>query len=147
MNPIYCEQCRAITPCYDIIHFGSADEPSRQLCTTCYNIEMTERSGLDDFENPRFAPVDIADCAGNIHRFHFQTRLMDNLVAMEAFDVLADDRGVHQFQMMDAPGDDLFTVLGRLIEKIRRRLAIRHIGDDGHGMQIICHGHQMTLYG
>ena len=51
--------------------------------------------------------------------------------------MLASDRGAHQFQMMAAPGDDLFALLGRLIEKIRRRLAIRHIGDDGNGMQII----------
>ena len=67
MNPVHCEQCRAITPGYDIIHFGSADEPYRQLCTACYNIEMAEMSGLVDFDNPRFAPVDIADCAGKTH--------------------------------------------------------------------------------
>lgn len=39
--------------------------------------------------------------------------------------------------MLADPEDDLFTLLGRLVQKIRRTLSIRHIHEvDGHGLQI-----------
>ena len=37
--------------------------------------------------------------------------------------------------MLGDPENDLFALLGRLIEKIRRALAIKHLTDAGHGLQ------------
>jgi hypothetical protein len=38
------------------------------------------------------------------------------------------------------PGDDLLALLGRLVEKIRRALSVKHLQeDDRHGLQIAEH--------
>ena len=42
----------------------------------------------------------------------------------------------YQFQVIGEPEDDLLALLGRLIEKMRRALALRHIEDGTLGLQI-----------
>jgi hypothetical protein len=61
------------------------DSGYRQLCTRCFNAEVAELHGLDDFENIRLEPIGLTDCAGEEHQFHFQTRLLGGIVSMEAF--------------------------------------------------------------
>lgn len=137
MQQDQCEGCGAVTPGYDTVSYGSIEKGYRNLCTRCFNAEVAKLSGLDDFENIRLEPIGITDCSGESHRFHFQTRLLGDMVSLKAFELREGDPAGYQFQMLADPEDDLFTLLGRLVQKIRRTLSIRHIHEvDGHGLQI-----------
>ena len=132
-----CEGCGEMPPGYDIVHYGSMDKGYRKLCTRCFNAEVAKVSGLDDFENIRLEPIGITDCSGELHQFHFQTRLLGGIVSLKAFEFREGNPAGYQFQMIGNPEDDLFALLGRLVQKIRRTLSIRHIKEiDGHGLQI-----------
>lgn len=137
MQQLHCEGCGELTSGYDIVNYGSSDCGSRQLCTRCFNKEVAQRFGLADFENLQFDPIGMIDCSGQTHQFHFQTRLLGNIVTLEAFELRDGNPGGYQFQMVGDSEGDLFALLGRLIEKIRRTLAIKHIADEGHGLQIV----------
>jgi hypothetical protein len=132
-----CEKCGEITPGYDTVHYGSLDSGYRQLCTLCFNAEVAELHGLDDFENIRLEPVGLRDCAGVEHRFHFQTRLLGGIVSLEAFELHEGNPAGYKFQLIGDPEDELFALLGKLIQRIRKALSIRHIEDGDHGLQII----------
>jgi hypothetical protein len=137
MQEIKCEGCDELSPGYDIIHYGSMESGYRELCTQCYNGEVAKRCGLADFENIRFEPVGISDSAGETHEFHFRTRLMGHIVALDAFEVRDGIPAGYNFQLVADPDEDLFAMLGRLIQRIRRTLSVKHIMDGKHGRQII----------
>jgi len=137
MSLDHCEECGEKTPGYDTVHYGSMDGGYRLLCTRCFNAEVAKMSGLDDFENTQLQPIGIADCAGEDHKFHFQTRLLGDIVSLEAFELLDGNPAGYKFQLIGDPEDDLFALLGRLIQKIRRTLSIKHIRDGDHGLQIV----------
>lgn len=136
MQQVQCEGCGESTASYDIVHYGSMNKGYRKLCTRCFNAEVAKVAGLDEFENIPLEPVGITDCLGEVHQFHFRTRLMGNVVALDAFELREGNPAGYQFQMVGDPEDDLFVLLGRLIQKIRRALSIKHITDGGHGIQI-----------
>lgn len=137
MQQIHCEGCDAITPSYDIIHYGSMDSGYRQICTRCFNAEVAKLSGLDEFENIRLEPIGIADCAGETHQFHFRTCLMGDIVSLEAFELQDGNPAGYKFQLVGDPEEDLFALLGRLILKMRRTLSIKHIMSDKLGLHIV----------
>ena len=136
-HQVNCEECREVTPSYDIVSVGSIERGYRQLCGRCFNAAMAELSGLDEFENFRLEPIGITDCAGETHQFHFRTRLFGTGVALDAFELRGGDPAGYQFQIVGDPEHDLFQLLGKLIQKIRRALSIKHVEDDGHGLQIV----------
>ena len=113
-----CESCGVPTPGYDTVHYGSTDGGYRRLCTRCFNAAVAELQGLVDFDNMRLEPVGITDCAGDPHRFHFRTRLMGPFVSLEAFELNETGPAGYQFQLCGDPQDDLFELLGKLIQKI-----------------------------
>lgn len=139
MSKVHCEGCGENAPSYEITHYSSADGKSRQLCSCCFNVEMAKVSGVDGFDNTRLQPIGIADCTGAMHLFHFVTRLLGNMVTLEAFEVQDGQSTGYQFQMIGDPEEDMFALLGRMVERIRKALAVKHINDagDGHGLQII----------
>src|ERR1035437_408186 len=93
---VLCEGCGESVPGYDIVHYGSIDSGYRLLCTRCFNAEVVKRSGVDDFENIRLEPIGITDCDGETHQFHFQTRLLGNIVALEAFELRDGNPGGYE---------------------------------------------------
>jgi hypothetical protein len=137
MEQLRCEGCGNLTAGYDLVNYGSKDRGNRQLCTQCFNTEVARQFGLADFSNVQFEPVGMIDCSGQLHQFHFQTRLLGNIVSLEAFELRQGNPGGYQFQMVGDSEGDLFTLLGQLIEKIRRALSIKHVAEDGHGLQIV----------
>lgn len=139
MSKILCEVCGEVSPSYEITHYGSVDGGSRTLCSCCFNAEIANVYGLEDFDNARLQPIGIADCTGEMHQFNFVTRLLGNMVTLDAFEVQEGQPAGYQFQMIGDPEDDMFALLGRMVEKIRKALAIKHINDagDGHGFQIL----------
>jgi hypothetical protein len=136
---IRCATCSQITPGYDTVNYGSIEKGYRQLCSQCFNTEVARSDGLDKFEHVRFDPVELADCQGEAHVFHFRTRLFGTGVALDAFELRDGHPAGYQFQVIGDPEDDLLALLGRLIGKVRRALSIKHLRDDKPGLQIADH--------
>jgi hypothetical protein len=128
-----------MVPDYDVIHYGSVDAGYRQLCTKCFNTEVAESVGLDRFEHAELAPVELTDCDGEAHLFHFRTRLFGPGVALDAFELRDGTPAGYQFQVIGEPEDDALTLLARLIERIRRALSIKHVAMGSLGLQIADH--------
>lgn len=117
MHEDRCEECSKITPSYDTVHYGSMDGGYRQLCTRCFNAEVAKLHGLDDFGDIQLAPIGLTDCAGDEHQFHFQTHLLGSIVSLEAFELNEGNPAGYNFQLLGDPEDDLFVLLGKLIQK------------------------------
>jgi hypothetical protein len=84
-------------------------------------------------------PVNIADCGGENHEFHFRVRLLGTEVALDAFELLNGEPSGYQFQMIGDAGGDLLALLGRLIERIRRVLSTKYLKNKALGQQIANH--------
>lgn len=137
MQQMNCEGCGQSAPSYDIVNFGSSEKGFKQLCSLCFNAEIAERSGHGNFENIRLEPIWITDCSGEKHQFHLLTRLMGNIVTLNAFELREGNPAGYTFQIIGAPEDDLFLLLGKLVQKIRRSLSVKYLEeDDHHGLQI-----------
>lgn len=139
MRQILCDECGARTPDYDIVHYGSMDEGYRQLCGRCVNADVVNRTGCKEFEHIRFQPVRMTDANGHAHDFHFRVRLFGTGVALDGFELREGSPSGHRFQVIGDPADDLLALLGRLIEKMRRALAISHLDIDANGASIADH--------
>ena len=130
-----CEACGTPTPAYDSVSYGSIKEGYRLLCTRCFNAEVASTLGLASFENFHFDQIVMTDCIGVAHEFHFRTRLLGSMVALDAFELKGGDPGGYQFQILGDPDDDLLALLGRLVERMRRRLVITHLEESELGLQ------------
>ena len=133
---IRCEACGTATPAYDMVNYGSIEGGYRQLCSQCLNAEVASTQGLDRFENIRFDQVAMTDCAGEAHEFHFRTRLLGSMVALDAFELKRGEPAGYQFQILGDPNDDLLSLLGRLVERMRRSLSVKHLVQSEYGLQI-----------
>ncbi|MGF6297831.1 MULTISPECIES: DUF7686 domain-containing protein [Paraburkholderia] len=122
-----CEQCGNPTPPWDAIHCGSGEGSYELLCTSCFNARIAESTGFTDFENVRLDPIRMIDCEGEAHQFHFQLRLLGDRIALDAFELRGELRTGYRFQLIGEADDDVFVLLGRLVERMRRALSVRHI--------------------
>ena len=111
----------------------------RQLCSRCFNTEVAQLAGLEGFEHAKFEAVGLPDCTGELHEFHFRTHLFGTGVALDAFELRDGSPAGYQFQIIGDPKDDLLVLLGRLIEKMRRALSVKHLTNGEHGLQIADH--------
>lgn len=136
MREVQCEGCGESTPDYDIVSYGTTGQGYRDLCSRCFNAEVAKRTGQEDFASTRFEPIGMVDRAGEMHEFHFQTRLLGDVVALDAFELQDGSPAGYRFQMVGHPGDDVLALLGRLVEKMRRALTIQHLTDGEYGLQI-----------
>lgn len=132
-----CEQCARPIAAWDAIHYGSTERGSRLLCSQCFNAEVAKQNGLADFENVRLEPVRMVDCAGEEHQFHFQMRLLGDMIVLDAFELQDELRSGYEFRIIGAPEDDVLTLLGRLVGKMRRGLSVKHLTVDNHQPRII----------
>ena len=136
MSQNRCDQCAQPTAAYDAIHYGSVKEGYRLLCTRCFNAEVAKRWGLTDFENVRLDPIRMIDCAGDAHQFHFQMRLLGTMLVLDAFEIRDEFRAGYEFRIIGKPEDDVLTLLARLVEKMRRALAVKDLAINGSQFQI-----------
>jgi hypothetical protein len=133
---ICCDVCGTAVPTYDVVNYGSIEQGYRELCNRCFNAEVASALGLERFDNVCLHPVVMTDCAGERHEFHFRMRLLGTMTALDAFEVTAGAPGGYQFQVLGKPDDELLSLLGRLIERMRRSLSIKHLVRGEHGTQI-----------
>ena len=92
--------------------------------------------GLERFENVHFDQIVLTDCAGDAHEFRFLTRLLGDMVSLEALELKRGEPAGYQFQILGDPDDDLLSLLGRLVERMRRSLALKHLEQSEYGLQI-----------
>ena len=58
------------------------------------------------------------------------------MAALDAFEFTAGAPGGYQFQMPGKPDDEPLSLLGRLIERMRRSLSVKHLVRSEHSTQI-----------
>jgi hypothetical protein len=133
---VCCEACGTAVPGYDVVNYGSIEQGYRRLCTPCFNAEGATALGLKSFENVSLHPVAMTDCAGRRHEFHFRMRLLGSIAALDAFELTAGGPGGYQFQILGKPDDEPLSLLGRLIERMRRSLSVKHLVRSDQGTQI-----------
>src|SRR6266849_7604136 len=136
LSTICCDACGTAVPAYDVVNYGSIGQGYRELCNRCFNAEVASALGLERFENVRLHPVVMTDCAGERHEFHFRMRLLGSMAALEAFELTGGAPGGYQFQILGKLDDEPLSLLGRLIERMRRSLSVEHLVRSEHGMQI-----------
>ena len=121
-----CHTCRGPIAGYDSVSLGSIETGYRELCSRCYNEEMAELGDID-FQHVHFEPIEMADTAGQVHRFHFRLHLLGDRVSLEALELKDGAPSGYQFQMLDDAEADLFAVMGQLVARMRRTLAQQHL--------------------
>lgn len=136
---VLCADCGKMTPSYEVVNYGSMESGYRKLCGRCFNGMVAKLAGLEGFENVVLDPVGISDSTGEVHQFHFRTHLFGPGVALDAFELRGGEPAGYQFQIIGEPEEDLFALLGRLIERIRRALSVKHIVEGEHGLRIADH--------
>lgn len=136
MKPIPCDACRQPTAAHDVVNFGSMEDGYRQLCFRCFNEAVAGRLGLDAFEHVDFEPVHMVDGHGVGHEFEFRMRLSGHGVAIDAFELRDGSPAGYRFQVIGETDDDPMALLGELIGKMRRALALTHLEDTDHGPQV-----------
>jgi hypothetical protein len=134
-----CAGCSQVVPGYDLVNVGSIEKGYRALCGKCFNTEMAKLDGLERFEHVTFAPVRLADCNGGTHEFHFRTHLFGTGIALDAFELRDGHPAGYQFQIIGEPQEDQLVLLGRLIEKMRYGLSIKHLRAGEFGLQVADH--------
>jgi hypothetical protein len=133
---IRCDDCGQNRPGYDIVHLGSVGKGYRQLCSRCLNTEVAKATGMEGFEHAAFESIRISDCSGEIHEFHFRSRLLVPGIALDAFELRDGNPAGYIFQIIGDPGEDQFVLFGRLVEKMRRALSVKHLENGDYGLQI-----------
>ena len=133
---VCCDVCGTTVQAYEIVSYGSMEQGYRKLCTRCFNTEVAGAMGLQGFESVRLDPVMMTDCAGERHEFHFQLRLLGSIVALDALEIRAGSPKGYQFQILGEPDDEPLSLLGRLIERMRRSLSVKHLVPSEQGPQI-----------
>jgi hypothetical protein len=136
MQQTPCESCGQSTPAYDIVNYGSMEGGYKRLCGRCFNSAVAKLAGLKSFEHVRFEPIGMTDARGSSHDFHFRAHLFGSGVALDAFELRDGNPDGYQFQVIGDPEDDLLALLGRLVEKMRRALAVTHVEDGEFGLQV-----------
>ena len=135
MKTIACDRCGALVPLHDLTHF-TTEAGASDLCTLCFNADVAQRSGIDDFDNYPLDPIFITAADGVIHQFHLRTRLLGAIVTLEAYELKDDEPSGYQFQLVGEPDEDRCVQLGRLVERIRRTLATKYLEEGQGGLQI-----------
>jgi hypothetical protein len=133
---IRCDDCGQNRPGYDIVHFGSIEKGYRQLCSRCFNTEVAKATGMEGFEHAAFDSIALSDCNGENHEFHFRSRLLVSGIALDAFELRDGNPAGYLFQIIGDAGEDQFALFGRLVEKMRRALSVKHLNNDDYGLQI-----------
>lgn len=105
-------------------------------CYPCFNDEMSKHLGVD-FDNTPLQPIVVADPDGVPRTFEIRSMLVATGHAMLAEEVPRRERGGYRFEVLGDLEADAWELFQRLYEKMRREMAIRHIGHTEHGWQIV----------
>ncbi|WP_235012310.1 DUF7713 domain-containing protein [Caballeronia catudaia] len=86
---------------------------------------------LHGFEHPSFRPLRLRDVDDNDHEFHFRSLLLGDQLSLEAFELVGDDETAgYRFQILGEAESEPFALLGRLVQKMKRALSMKHLEPD-----------------
>ena len=136
MPPITCDACHQPAADHDVVNYGSMEAGYRRLCGRCFNEAAASRLGLQEFEHVAFEPVRMVDGRGIEHEFRFRNWLCGAGLAIDAFELRGGSPAGYRFQVIGEPDDEPLELLGKLIGKMRRALALTHLEDTDHGLQV-----------
>jgi hypothetical protein len=129
----HCESCGKPLKPNQCVSLGSQDGGYRELCLGCCNAAMAEYLGAD-FEHADFEPMTLTDAGGVKHEFHFGIRFLGDCVALDAFEMRDGEPAGYRFNVMSyEPEEDPLELFGKLLGKMRRGLAQRHLERDEDG--------------
>ncbi len=132
-NSEKCEGCGKPLMARSSVSLGSIDKGYRDLCMACYNATIAEYSGVD-FEHADFEPIRLTDVDGVEHEFKFNLRLLGDKVALDAFEMKRSESG-YEFQIIDEdPEGEPLALFGKLLQKMQRALAQKHIHEREDGV-------------
>ena len=120
-----CEFCGDLVPCYSTIYV-SVDKEYHCSCLKCYNSRMAEYSDID-FEHVELDPMILKDFENVDHKFHFTVRHLGDRIGIEAFEIKEGHRGGYEFSYIGDINDEIFNLLGKLVERMLNGLHQKHI--------------------
>lgn len=136
---VRCEACLELFPSWDIVNVGaSKGTPARTRCSTCANRALATHSGWD-FDPTTFEPVTLHDRAGRPRTFHFRSHIVGTGHHMRAFEIVDDEPGGHQFEVLDEFEVEAQALHDQLLEKIGRGLARKNLEHHELGPHIPVH--------
>jgi hypothetical protein len=121
---------------YDTVNYVSIDVGSPMLYSWCFNREVATRTGLDRIEHVGLEPVKLSECNVVKHKIHLPTHLLGDIVLLEAFE-LCDGAGRLRISIVGDPREDLFSLCGYLVGKMRLALAVIHVRRSRLGLEIV----------
>lgn len=133
-----CAVCGEMVPSYDIIHLGSEGK-YRRHCSRCYNRVISEMYELD-FQHPNFQPILLQDVDGDSHEFHFRTRVIGVGISIEALEIKDGKPEGYEFQVIGDLEADPLELFGKLFERVRGALSLKHICSGEYGLEICDEG-------
>jgi len=117
---------------------ASKGTPARTRCSTCANRALATHSGWD-FDPTTFEPVTLHDRAGRPRTFHFRSHIVGTGHHMRAFEIVDDEPGGHQFEVLDEFEVEAQALHDQLLEKIGRGLARKNLEHHELGPHIPVH--------
>lgn len=121
---------------YDTVNYVSIDVGSPVLYSWCFNKEVATRTGLDRIEHVGLEPVKLSECNVVKHKIHLRTHLLGDIVLLEAFE-LCDGARRLRIPIVGDPREDLFSLCGYLVGKMRLALAVMHVRRSRLGLEIV----------
>jgi hypothetical protein len=127
-NEEKCSGCGTVVAIYDGVNLSTGDV-SQFLCSKCYNESISKAMGFA-FDHLSFHPITLADRSGYEHCFHFQTYLFGDNVSIRAIEIKEGEPKGYEFSLIGDAENDLFGLFAKLIDRLRRELAQKHIEKD-----------------
>lgn len=121
-----CARCQEEFPGYDLVGTVRADGPAVTLCWRCHNQHVADLHGVP-FEHEELPPLVLRDGHGVRREILFRLRLLGDMVAIDAFDVVDDAPGAYQLMEIGTWEDDPRKLRERLAQRISRLVRARHI--------------------
>lgn len=122
-----CSRCSRSVPAYDLSHISSDGKNLGTACGRCWAEMLSEKWGTP-VGAVEIDPISMTDLVGKSHTFHF--RFDPAYRVVRAFELENDVPGGYQFAVRpddDDPEEPVVSLLGRLIARMRRALALPQI--------------------
>lgn len=98
MNSNKCSQCQKKVVLKQGI-YTKIEGVQVVLCDSCWNKFISESVGLD-FKKIELRPITLEDYNGKPHKFHFRTHLVPTGLAIEAHEILDNERNGYEFSVL-----------------------------------------------
>ena len=119
----------------DTVDLSVSERETRRPCTRCFNALIATQAGLESV-HPVFEPLALEDAVGERHQFYFRVRHGGDHIALDAFELTEGSPGGYEFQILGDPEQDPAALFERLVQRMRRALARRHLEETRSGLQI-----------